>query len=93
MAIEVLPNRTTSVSAATTLTELRLYSTWLLIWWADGKQVFLVTGDAEEGAAVPTNARRIPANAMPFSIDVSAYDGAVFLAASESCTVVVEGRE
>lgn len=93
MAIEILPNRTTAVSATTTLTRLHLDTTWLLIWSAEGKHVFLVTGDAEEGAAVPTAARRIPAAAMPFSIDVSAYDGTVFLAATEPCTVVVEGRQ
>jgi hypothetical protein len=93
MATEVLANQCTVLSATTTLTELRLYTTWLVVWSAEGNLVYLVTGDAEEGAAVPVASRRIPPGALPFPIDVSPYDGRVFLAASAPCTVVLEARE
>jgi hypothetical protein len=93
MATELPPNVCKAVAATPTLTELRLFAPWLIIWSAEGKSVYLVTGDAEEGGSIPVASRLIPANALPFPIDVSPYDGQVFIAASEACTVILEGRE
>jgi hypothetical protein len=93
MATELPPNACKAVEVSTTLTELKLFAPWLIIWSAEGKSVYLVTGDTEEGAAVPAASRLVPPSALPFPIDVSPYEGQVFIAASDDCTVVLEGRQ
>lgn len=91
--VDVRPNYCVSVALGTTLTPLRTYATWLIVWSAEGRTVSIANGDLAEGGALPSAARPIPPNTMPFAIDVSTYGGTVFVAASAACNVVFEGRD
>ena len=94
MATELNPNRCVALTlSSTVLLEVALRSSWLVVWSAEGQDLYLVTHGAADGDAVPSVRRTIPASQMPFPLEVSPYGGRLFLAASSACTAICEARE
>lgn len=93
MATELPPNTPTELALGTTLSEVKIFSRWLLVWGSDGETVYVATGALAHGDALPATARPIPASAIPFPFDVEPYGGTLFLAASAACTALLEGRD